>query len=132
MIKEKSCGAVIINENKVLLVKQNLGHISFPKGHVEARETEEETAFREVLEETGLEVEIDSSIKKTITYSPKENVIKDVVYFKAKVKNGVIKPQIEEISEVIWSNINDAFNLITYKDDKEVLKFFVGSDKNEY
>lgn len=132
MIKEKSCGAVIINENKVLLVKQNLGHISFPKGHVEARETEEETAFREVLEETGLEVEIDSSVKKTITYSPKENVIKDAVYFKAKVKNGVIKPQIEEISEVIWSNINDAFNLITYKDDKEVLKFFVGSDKNEY
>lgn len=132
MIKEKSCGAVIINENKVLLVKQNLGHISFPKGHVEARETEEETAFREVLEETGLEVEIDSSVKKTITYSPKENVIKDVVYFKAKVKNGVIKPQTEEISEVIWSNITDAFNLITYKDDKEVLKFFVGSDKNEY
>lgn len=132
MIKEKSCGAVIIDENKVLLVKHNLGHISFPKGHIEVGETEEETAFREVLEETGLEVEIDSSVKKTITYSPKENVIKDVVYFKAKVKNGVIKPQTEEISEVIWSNITDAFNLITYKDDKEVLKFFVGSDKNEY
>lgn len=132
MIKEKSCGAVIIKENKVLLVKHNLGHISFPKGHVEVGETEEETAFREVLEETGLEVEIDSSIKKTITYSPKENVIKDVVYFKAKVKKGIVKPQIEEISEVIWSNINEALNLITHKEDKEVLKFFVGSDKNEY
>lgn len=132
MIKEKSCGAVIIKENKVLLVKHNLGHISFPKGHAEVGETEEETAFREVLEETGLEVEINSSIKKTITYSPKENVIKDVVYFKAKVKKGVIKPQVEEISEVIWSNINEALNLITYKEDKEVLKFFVGSDKNEY
>ena len=61
MKKEKSCGAVIYkfeeNEVYVLLLKHNLGHWSFAKGHVEAGETEVETAKREVKEEVGLDIE---------------------------------------------------------------------------
>ena len=33
--REKSCGCIIINKNKVLLIKQTKGHWGFPKGHVE-------------------------------------------------------------------------------------------------
>ncbi len=44
MRKEKSCGAVIYkyidNELFILLLKHNLGHWSFAKGHVEDSETE--------------------------------------------------------------------------------------------
>ena len=50
--REKSCGCIIINKNKVLLIKQTKGHWGFPKGHVEKDETEIETAIREVKEET--------------------------------------------------------------------------------
>ena len=32
---EKSCGCIIIKNNKVLLIKQTKGHWGFPKGHVE-------------------------------------------------------------------------------------------------
>ena len=40
MIKEKSCGCIIFNdEKKVLLVHMNHGHWSFPKGHVENDES---------------------------------------------------------------------------------------------
>ena len=53
MQKEKSCGAIIYNKNKeVLIVKHNAGHWDFPKGHVEENETEIQTAIREVKEET--------------------------------------------------------------------------------
>ena len=43
MKHEKSCGAVIIKNNKVLVLQQVAGHWGFPKGHVEKGETEVET-----------------------------------------------------------------------------------------
>ena len=122
MKKEKSCGSVVIDDGKVLLVHHNLGHWDFPKGHVEDDETEEETAIREVKEETNIDIEVDSSKKYTITYSPKEGFIKDVVFFLGKAKNTNTKPQEEEVCEVKFVPINEASNLLTYDEAKEVLK----------
>ena len=113
MKKEKSCGSVVIDDGKVLLVHHNLGHWDFPKGHVEEGETEEET---------NIDIEVDSSKKYTITYSPKEGVIKDVVFFLGKAKNTNTKPQEEEVCEVKFVPINEASNLLTYDEAKEVLK----------
>ena len=50
MKEEISCGAIIINNNKVLLVEQQTDFIGFPKGHIEGNETYLETALREVKE----------------------------------------------------------------------------------
>ena len=54
---EKSCGAVVfrIGERgpEALVIHQNAGHWGFPKGHVEPGEDEEQTALREILEETA-------------------------------------------------------------------------------
>ena len=79
MEKEKSCGIVVFNEDKVLIVKHNVGHYGMPKGHVEDGETEFETAIREVKEETNIDAKIIDGFRKVITYSPRENVLKDVV-----------------------------------------------------
>ena len=84
---EKSCGAIIFNEDKVLVVKQTSGFYGFPKGHVEIGETEKETAIREVKEETGLDIKIISDKRYTQSYIVKENVHKDVVFFIAKLEN---------------------------------------------
>ena len=64
MKREKSCGALCFAREdgveKVLMVKHRAGgHWAFPKGHVERGETEEQTACREVREETGVKIEID-------------------------------------------------------------------------
>ena len=61
MRHEKSCGAVVFSQFDgawhVLLIRHEHGrHISFPKGHVEAGESERQTAEREILEETGVRV----------------------------------------------------------------------------
>ena len=48
MVKEKSCGTICFDGDKVLMVKHNAGHCAFPKGHVEEGETEFETAIREI------------------------------------------------------------------------------------
>ena len=130
MKKEKSCGAIVFNDkNEVLLVTHNLGHTDFPKGHVEGNELEEETAIREVFEETGINIRINSSNRVVITYNPKEDIVKDVVYFEAKAIGGSLRAQIEEIKEVMWVSIDDAFLLLTYDNAKDVLKKIIGSDR---
>ena len=48
MKKEKSCGAVIFDHDKVLLIKQSNGDWGFPKGHVEGDETEMETVLNSI------------------------------------------------------------------------------------
>lgn len=126
MKKEKSCGAVIYKyeNNKLffLIVKHNAGHYSFPKGHVEKDETEEETALREVKEETNLDIKLIKGFREKITYSPKENTIKDVIFFLANPLNENIKAQEEEIKQIAWYNEKDALNIITHQDDQNILK----------
>ena len=125
MRKEKSCGAVIYkyidNELFILLLKHNLGHWSFAKGHVEDSETEQETAIREIKEETNLDVTINSDFRYVITYSPYEGAIKDVVYFLATTNSNNIKTQQSEISEIKWFKYEDAISMITYEDGRKVL-----------
>ena len=85
MAKEKSCGAVVYKiDNGIiyfLIEKMKKGHFSLPKGHVENNETEIETALRETLEETGIKARVVGDFRKVITYKPRKNAIKDVVYF---------------------------------------------------
>ncbi len=127
--KEKSCGAVIFREEEtgyeVLLIKhKNGGHWAFPKGHVEKKETEEETALREIREETGLKVKLDTGFREVVTYSPKPGVEKDVIYFAACRKKGEMKAQPEEVMEIRWESCDKALETVTFENDKEVLRKF--------
>lgn len=122
---EKSCGSVIYkfenNSIYILLIKHNKGHWSFPKGHMENGETEYQTAIREVKEETNLDIKIYDGFRYVTTYSPKENVMKDVVYFLSTPINNEIIPQLEEIQKIAWVNKNEAKNIITYEEDIKIL-----------
>ena len=117
---EKSCGAVVFSKNKVLIIEHNFGHISFPKGHVEGNETEEETAIREVREETGIDIEIVNNKRYSLRYSPKNNVSKEVIYFVAKKIGGELKPQFEEIASCYFVDKDKAIDLITFDNDREM------------
>ena len=130
MKKEKSCGAVVYRQGEtgveVLIIKhKNGGHWAFPKGHVEKKETEPETALREIKEETGLKVELDTGFREMVTYSPKPNVMKDVIYFAAKAKKDSARPQPEEVLELRWEPPQEALALVTYATDREVLQVFL-------
>ena len=126
MLHEKSCGAIVYRKFhgniEILLVKHvNSGHWSFPKGHVELGETEVETAQREMLEETGIEVIIDSSFRETVTYSPKKGTQKIVVYFLAKAKGYDFIPQPDEIADIKWVEIGRAQSVLSYDNDRSIV-----------
>ena len=118
---EKSCGIIVFKDNKVLMVEQNSCEWSFTKGHVEAGETEEETALRETKEESNLDVEIVGDFKKTITYSPKEGVMKDVVFFLGKPISNDLKPQEGEIINTKFFTFDEAYKNIRHKDSINLL-----------
>jgi len=128
MIKEKSCGAVVYkianNELYFLVEYMSMGHISLPKGHVEENETEDQTALREIKEETNLDVRIDTNFKETITYSPREGTIKDVIFFAAEVigDNTPLDLHDNEVTKSVFLKFNDAYQLLTHNSDKDVLK----------
>lgn len=126
MNHEKSCGAIVYRKyhgnTEILLIKHiNSGHWSFPKGHVESGETEVETALREIKEETGLDVIIDPSFRETVSYYPKKDTQKVVVYFIARAKNYYYIPQEEEIAQIRWVEIGLAHSILTYENDKTIV-----------
>lgn len=123
---EKSCGAVVYtyinNQRSYLIVKMLKGHYGFPKGHVETNETEIKTALREIKEETGLAVELDTSFRETVEYSPYADCIKEVVFFIGKSKKVETTCQIEEIKEIQWLTYDNAIHILSYENDKETLR----------
>ncbi len=126
MQNEKSCGAIVYRKfhgnTEILLIKHiNSGHWSFPKGHMEAGENEIETALREIKEETNIDVIVDPTFRQIVTYSPKKDIQKEVVYFIAKAKSCDLKPQEEEISEIRWVELGYALSLLTYENDRNVV-----------
>ena len=122
MEKEKSCGCIVIDNGKVLLIQHLKGHWDIPKGHMEAGETEQETALREVKEETGVDVEIISDKKSTLEYTVENGNLKEVIYFIAKKIGGEEKAQETEVSEIRWLAFDEAVEMLTYDNSKELLR----------
>ena len=125
MKTERSYGAVVykLADNKILYLIEHmvLGHISLPKGHIEKGETEEECAIREIKEETGLDVILDTSFRETISYSPVKDVIKDVTFFTALINSDKIFPQKEEVNRIEFLPYDEADKILTYQTDRDVL-----------
>ena len=121
--KEKSCGCIIIKDQKVLLVyEKNRNFWGFPKGHMEDGETEIETALREVKEEVGLDVEIDKKRRYTLNYVINNEIDKTTVLYIAKAKNEKIIMQESEIENTKWCSFEEALNMLTFDDWKEMFK----------
>ena len=115
-MNEKSCGAIIIYNNKVLVIKQKQGFYGFPKGHVIEGESEIETALREVKEEVNLDVVIDESKRYSINYITDKNINKTVVFFLAHPISFDLKIQEEELKKAQWVNIEDVSSILTHQD----------------
>jgi len=126
LTNEKSCGAIVYRKfhgnTEILLIRHvKSGYWSFPKGHIEDGETELETAVREIKEETGLDVFVDTGFREIVTFSPRRDAQKTVVYFVAKAKSHEISPQASEISETKWVEINKATEHLTYDNDRIIV-----------
>ncbi|MFA5270576.1 MAG: NUDIX domain-containing protein [Patescibacteria group bacterium] len=130
-MEQRSFGVVPIyregNQIKFLLVRHNVGHWSFPKGHPEGDETEIESALRELLEETSI-----SEVKLVPEWSATENyqfrghgtegiIHKTVKYFLGWVGDPTVKILEEELRDYRWVTPEEARKLISFPAAQQVL-----------
>lgn len=126
--KEFSAGGVIIEDGKTLLIRmRNLkGELvwTFPKGHVEAGETPEAAALREVAEETGCQCRITGELM-TARYSFTRGefpVDKEVRwYLMERAAKDCAQATPGEIFGMKWSGLADTAASLAYASDLELL-----------
>ncbi|RIX54115.1 NUDIX domain-containing protein [Paenibacillus nanensis] len=107
---EISAGGVVFRHNEqgelqVQLIQDRYGKVSLPKGKMEAGETVEQTALREIEEETGLKGVIVApidQIKYQYEHSEHGTVNKEVHYYLVEAVGGKHQAQVEEIRGVDW------------------------------
>ena len=126
---EKSCGAVVFCRQeqgvKYLLVCEHSGFRVFPKGHMEAGESEQETALREIKEETGLDVTFVTGFRAedehNLAREGRPHTIKQTVYFLAEYRNQNFVPQESEISKIELLDFESAMAALQFDSFKHIL-----------
>jgi 8-oxo-dGTP pyrophosphatase MutT (NUDIX family) len=126
---EYSAGGVVYRRNMGgydIVVVQRARHDdwSLPKGHIEAGETLEQAALREVKEETGLDARIVDDIGEIVYFyrRPKGSLVRKTVHhFLMEAAEGDLGDPNWEVSEVRWIPISEAHTLLSYQNDKGIV-----------
>lgn len=123
---EKSCGAVLFTtvegQRRYLLIKNRSLHAGFPKGHVEYGETELETVRREILEETGLSVDLVDGFRRDYDYKVRFFINKKAVYFLAYFGDQTIIPQEGEVLDYWIVPLEEALEHLGFEQDRSILR----------
>jgi 8-oxo-dGTP diphosphatase len=138
MIKQYSAGGIVYkklqitsDELRVLwLICQHAQHNGwvFPKGIIgDSNENEsiEDTALREVKEETGIDAELIKKIPTNIEYLYQfkgEKYFKTVYYYLMKYKGGDFKLRDHEMQDVRWATEEEVKKILTYKNDLDAFE----------
>lgn len=124
---EYSCGAVVFTRHGgqilFVIVQEQGGAYSFPKGHMEGDETEEETARREIFEETGLRPAFLPGFCMRDEYALREKpgTGKRVTYFLAEFGDEPLVPLQGEIQRIRLLPYEDALRLFDHESTRRIL-----------
>lgn len=126
-----SAGGVIFrtnnNSTEIALVAVKGGKVwCLPKGIVDRGERPEETAVREVREETGLKGRIKDKVGEISYwyYIKGENARcrKTVHFYLMEYLNGSTKDHDAEVDDASWFLLDEALKKVSYKGDKEIIE----------
>ena len=127
MNREYSCGAILFtnkgNKLHFVIVQEQAGAYSFPKGHMEKGETELETAQREVFEETGLHPEFLPGFREEDEYdlAEKPGTRKRVIYFLAEYRGEPLIPRQGEIRRIQLLPYEKALSCFEHEGTRSIL-----------
>ena len=112
----KSCGVLpyrqVGDEREYLVVYEQFSQCwSLPKGHMEAGETEEQTALRELFEETGLTAQLDTRRSAAIEYPISPIARNQVIFFLGRT-SGAPRVRAGEIEGFRWVKAKELQNYL--------------------
>jgi 8-oxo-dGTP diphosphatase len=102
---------------------------SLPKGKADPGEKAEDTALREVEEETGLRCRLGDEVGAT-RYRDSEGRPKVVRYWMMEPKSSAKFVPNHEVDAVRWCPLGEATSLLSYAHDRELLQRAVGADRS--
>jgi 8-oxo-dGTP pyrophosphatase MutT (NUDIX family) len=128
--RETSAGGVVMYREsdglRYLLIRDSYRNWGFPKGHIEAGETIETAARREVSEETGLRELIVRAPLDAIEWQFQfrgHRVHKTCHFFLMETRDPETNPQEDEgITACRWATFEDAEMLVAYDNARGVLR----------
>ena len=125
----QACGGIVRkiegqNQYILLIRKKNSPLWTLPKGHQENDESEQETAIREVQEETGYCCRIEKKAGEIQFQYQKndQNFYERVNYFIMIPKNNLNAFDTGEVEEVHWAEIREAQSLLFYQNEKNLIQ----------
>ena len=113
-------GAVVIHDNKLLVIKERISNVGFklPGGHIDNCEMISTAVVREVKEETGIDVEFESIISLGHFYPHQFHKSNLYILCIANAKSYEINIEdTDEIIEAKWIDVNE------YLEDDDVLSY---------
>ena len=127
MPREISAGMILFRrtpEPHYLLLHYESGHWDFPKGHIESGEDPEETAKRELQEETGIsEIHLLDGYKQTLRYFFRQKgigIFKVVIFFLAETTQSEVTLSAEHVG-FDWLPYDAALARLTFKNSRDLL-----------
>ncbi len=93
---------------------------SFPKGHVEEGETHQETACREVTEETGVTAQILLKLGEIDFYfnAERDRIHKTVHHYLMVWESGDLSDADPEVESVSWVSLDKVANRLAHSDER--------------
>ncbi|KFI67801.1 Phosphohydrolase (MutT/nudix family protein) [Bifidobacterium magnum] len=130
VVREYSAGGLVFDDqNRVAIIARHSrsGHLEWclPKGHIEKGETPQQTAVREVHEETGILGEVVDSIA-TIDYwftGTSQRVHKLVHHFALRQIGGELTVEGDpdhEAEDAIWVKFEDLDDVLSYPNERKI------------
>ena len=110
----------------VLIHRPRYDDWTFPKGKLDAGETDEQAAVREVMEEASLAVNLGPELPST-TYLDKSGKHKRVRYWAMTAADGSEPLGANEVDDARWVDIDDARAILSYSRDMELIDALSGA-----
>ena len=126
--RARAAGGVICRQTAegdtevVLIHRADRDDWTFPKGKIEAGESDEACALREVEEETGLRCVLEDELAGT-AHLDRKGRLKLVRYWRMRVIGGRIRAG-GEVDAVRWLRLGEAARTLTYERDHALLDAF--------
>ena len=130
-VDETSAGGLVVDTSSGRTVAALIGRKdrrgrmlwSLPKGHIEAGESAEQAAVREVAEETGIAGRIIARLG-TIDFwfmADGRRVHKTVHHFLLRAESGELSDADVEVSAVAWVPLDDLAGTLAYEDERTLV-----------
>jgi len=126
--QERSAGGVVVRgEQTIVIVPTRRGAqgqrvLALPKGHVDPGETPDQTARREVREETGVEAELVEKLGEVRYFYQREGkrIFKRVTFYLFEYRGGSLDDHDDEVEHARWMPLAEAVGALSYDGEREM------------